>query len=912
MDGERWRRAREWFERGERLSAREWEAELRARESDPDVIAQAIALRRADEQIQGATGLEAAAPDLIQCFADENAKAQLDRLAGRAVGGWRLVRLLGQGGMGTVWLAEREADGFVQRAALKLMRDSLVGADWQRRFRTERRILGALDHPGIARLIDGGADADGAPYFALEYVDGEPLGAWCDARRLPLPQRIAHFEAACEAVAYAHSRLVVHRDLKPGNLLATAAGQVKLLDFGIAKLLDAEAGDADATSTHAALFTPGYAAPEQRRGEPTGTAADVYALGVLLSELLCGLSPMQDARGAALPIEAEPALPSARLRAASVEDQLAIARLRGTDPARLQRLLRGDLDAIVAQALRPRAADRYASVEALAADLANWRAHRPVAARRGSRRYRAARFLRRHGLATMFAGVALLALVAGASLALWQAREARLQRDAATAQARTAEAALAFLVGVFEQADPTTALGAPLSARELLDRGARQVRTEFEDRPEVRAPLLRALGRAYLGLDATGPGIPLLEEALALQRERGDPDAIARARGDLALARGKSGDLAAELAELRALLEDRAAPLAPSLEAEVRARYATVLFNRSDYAAAEPEFDAALALQRRLGEVSPQLLMAYAALLGATDRAERAATLIEAGLAEARERLPRRHPTVSALIATHARMLGVAGRTKEALELYRESLAIKREVFGEAHDQTLTTMNSYGAMLEMAGEPEAAEAVLREAMRGRRALLGDEHPALAASMHNLARVLNRLERAGEAAPLAQRALELARRHYGEDDIAVAIASATLAQSRLDLGDAAAAVELLREAIRIQEKLAGTDAARLVPLLAQLSWSLERAGSPEPDCGAARRARAIDAAAGGTPDVFAEAMLGSCLVATGRSDEGRAALQAAYRRQRAAGFDSRTPWQRAVLDAHRMHGVGRSD
>jgi tetratricopeptide (TPR) repeat protein len=905
MDPEQWRRARAWFEQGEGEADAVWEARLRAQEREPAVIEMALALRRAEDRLPvDDAGLPAVAPALLHSFAQAQSRAQAERRVGSDIGGWRLQRLLGQGGMGTVWLAEREADGFIQRAALKLMHEGLVGADWQRRFRTERRILAALDHPGIARLVDGGATREGEPYFALEYVEGEPLGAWCDARASTLGDRIERFLAVCDAVGHAHARLVVHRDLKPGNLLVTQDGRVKLLDFGISKLLDADGDAADATAMHARLFTPAYAAPEQRRGEAASTTADVYSLGVLLYELLCGLSPTLDDSGSMRGTEAEPLPASQRFALAPRPQREAIARARGTEPALLERALRGDLDAIVAQALRPRAADRYASVDALAADLRAWRTHRPVAARRGSRRYRAARFFRRHGLATAFAALALAALVAGAGLALWQAREARLQRDAATAQARTAEAALAFLTGVFEQADPATALGASLSARELLDRGARQVRSELDEHAEVRAPLLRSLGRAYLGLDLTEQALPLLREALRLQRGGGDAEAIARARADLALAQAKAGEPALELAELRDILVADRDALQPRFEGELRARLATALFNRSEYAEAEREFDLALALQRAHGGADPATLMAYAALLSATERHAQGAALVAQGLAEARERLPPRHPALAALMATHARNLGTEGRFAEALSLYRETLAIKREVFGDAHDSTLTTLNGYGAMLDRSGDPAAAELVLDQTLRARRELLGDRHPAVAASMHNLARVRLRLGRPEQAAPLALEAMRIARTHYGDDDLAVALAAATLAQARLELGEPRVAADLLQEAIRIQRALAGEDATRLAPLLAQRSWSLQQAGTPEPDCASARRARELDLATGDAPDAHVEAMLGSCLVATGRYDEGAAMVRSAFARLQATGLDSHAPLHRAVQAAHR--------
>lgn len=902
MDPEAWRRARAWFEQGLEVAPEAWDAWLQARESDPAVIALARSLRRADARVQGRTGLEVEVPDLIRNFADDEARDADGRRAGTSIDGWRLVRILGRGGMGTVWLAERDLDGLVQRAALKLMREGLVGAGWQRRFRTERRILATLEHPGIARFIDGGATAEGDPYFALEYIEGEELGAWCDARNLGLSERVALFLAVCDAVGHAHARLVVHRDLKPGNLLVTAEGQVKLLDFGIARLLDADA-DTEATASHAPLFTPGYAAPEQRRGEPASTAADVYALGVLLCELLGGISPLRDLRTAGDPDRYEPPSTSNLFRTEAPATQSAIALRRGSDRTRLVRQLRGDLDAIVAKALRADAAQRYDSVQALATDLANWRAQRPVAARRGSRRYRLARFLQRHRMSSAFAALAAIALVAGTTIALWQAREARLQRDAASAKARTAEAALGFLVGMFEQSDPVRALGAPPSARDLLDRGKRQLATELEHRPEVRAPLLGALGRAYLGLDLTDEATPLLQEALALQRARGSGTDVARARADLALATVKAGDPAAELDELRAILTEHRGDLDAEFEAVVRARLATALYNRSDYAAAETEFDAALALQRARGGPDPVVLMSYAALLRATDRDERANALIAQGLADARERLPPRHPALAALMATHARDIGVAGRTAESLALYREALVIKRAVFGEAHDSTLTTLNGLGAMLERSGDLAAAEPVIREALEGRRTLLGEEHPSLAASMHNLARVLNRLERADEAAPLARRALALARTHYGEDDLAVALASATLAQAELDLGDPASAARHLRDAVRIQERLAGADAPRLAPLLALSSWSLQQAGTPEPDCASARRGQRL-AAQDTEPDDFVDAMLGHCLFANGQPEEGRRLIEQAHDRLHRAGFDPSEPSQRIALAAYR--------
>jgi serine/threonine-protein kinase len=370
---------------------------------------------------------------------------------GAAIGVYRLVREIGTGGMGVVWLAQR-ADGQLDRdVALKLPHVHLLAGAVRERFARERNILARLNHPRIATLYDAGLAATGRPYLALEYVDGVPITQWCRERRAGIEQRLELMRQVMDAVEYAHARLVVHRDLKPSNVLVTADGSVKLLDFGIAKLLAAEEmPEASGTLTRIGhrMATPGYSAPEQIAGMAVTTRADVYALGVMLYELLCGRRPFPDMQATAPGPGAEP--PRCSMR---IDPEFAVT-VGGSDAATLRRTLRGDLDAILAKAIDPLPERRYGSVEAFAADLKRYRAHEPILAQRIGRLSLVAKFVRRHRLGAGFAAALFVAIGTGVALVAWEAKEA-------AQQARRAEAAKAFLVDIFSASDPRIASDKP-------------------------------------------------------------------------------------------------------------------------------------------------------------------------------------------------------------------------------------------------------------------------------------------------------------------------------------------------------------------------------------------------------------------------------------------------------------------
>ena len=424
------------------------------------------------------------------------------------IGPYRLDRLLGEGGMGQVWLARR-ADGLYQRrVALKLLRPGLADPNLRQRFTRERQILARLGHPHIARLLDAGISTDNQPYLALEYVEGEPITDWCRVRDLGTEARLKLFLQVCEAVSHAHANLIVHRDLKPSNIMVTALDEVRLLDFGIAKLLDGPEPGRDNTRTEVRAFTLHYAAPEQIRGEPVTTMTDVYALGVVLYELLAETKPYKlkrqsDAEWEEAILLSDPAKPSANLLREADSDPSRTLALR-----RRAREISGDLDNIVLKALSKRPEHRYPSVEAMALDLNRYLEGKPVLARPQSVAYRGRKFVQRHRWALATTALVLLVMATALGLVAWQAQQA--VREAARAQALQD-----FVTGLFEQAGGNAGPG-PLDVRQLLDAGEQRGNRELARQPLSRAELFGVIARLRIGLGDYPQALRLLRQQNAL------------------------------------------------------------------------------------------------------------------------------------------------------------------------------------------------------------------------------------------------------------------------------------------------------------------------------------------------------------------------------------------------------------
>lgn len=720
-------------------------------------------LRLADEPLAAvdgeAPGLAAFRREALDAAgADEPSEAP-----GARVGPYRLERELGRGGMGVVWLARRADGAFEQAVAVKLVRRGMATDEVQRRFRRERQILATLAHPGIARLLDGGVTEDGRSFLAMEFVEGEPIDAFCDRARLTVRERVALVARVGRAVQYAHRNLVVHRDLKPSNILVTADGQPRLLDFGIARLLEEDEGGL--TRTGLAPMTPDWASPEQRRGEPVTTASDVWQLGVLLHALLAGARP-EGAPGAD-----PPRTSVAAARQADLED---VARARRTTPRGLVRELRGDLDTIVSVALRREPERRYATAQQLVDDLERHLEGMPVAARGDSLGYRARRFARRHRVGVAAAIALVLVGVGYAVTVTAQARALARERDRVRTEAAKAAQVRDFLVGLFSGADPSTPEAGTITARELLERGDLRVRRELAGQPEVLAALLQVIGTLYARLGAYDTAVERLEAAVALR---------ASAHG------------------------------AASSEAEEsRLKLADILREKGDYARAEPLLADALRRRRAAhGEESPEVARVLDALgllhaeKGEYPEAER---LLRRAVETFRRVEGPSGEGVLGPLGNLALALRWKGDSAAAEPISRETLELTRKLRGERHLDTAWAMERHGVLLGQRGDVAAAEPLLRSALERARSLLGEAHPDVALMTNNLAKLYSVSGRPGEAEPHLRRALELNRRLFGERHTRVAVNLGNLGDTLSALGRHREAIPLLEEALAIRRERLG--------------------------------------------------------------------------------------------------------
>lgn len=670
-------------------------------------------------------------------------------LVGQAFGAYTLVHHLGAGGMGSVWLGQRNDGHFEGTAAVKLLSAALLSPAGASRFRREGTILARLKHPHIAHLIDAGVSEAGQPYLVLEYVEGEPIDRWCDEQNLDVPSRVRLFLDVLAAVAHAHSNLVVHRDLKPSNVMVSKDGRVKLLDFGIAKLLEGEDGTPTQLTREAGLvFTPAFAAPEQVTGESVTTATDVYALGALLYLLLTG----RHANGS-------PGSSPVNMLRAILETEPACLSSVVHDP-HLRRELRGDLEIIVAKALKKRPEERYESVTALAEDLRRYLAQEPILARCDSLIYRTRKFARRHARSLAAAAVAILALAATAGF--YGTRLAR-ERD------RAAQAS-GFLSDLLSEADPYNADHGEPTVRSLLDAGAEKARKDLTAQPELQREMLTLLGRIYQRRGDYDDAVPLLEQAVALgRRTLGPSRELAQSLNDLGAARTEKADLDAARAALEEALAMRRKILGEE-HPDVAVTYSElgrVLSDQGHLAEAEARFRSALAIRRKV--------------LGPDDH-ETGTSMSDLGL-----------------------LLRQKGDRAGAETMFRETLAVMRKSSGPKHPDTASALSNLALTVSERDDYKAAEALLREALAIGQASLGRDHPANAQRLANLAWSLRRLGKLAEAAAMNEEALSISRPALGSDHPAVARQEVGLARVYLDQGRPAAAEPLLRHAFEVQRQ-----------------------------------------------------------------------------------------------------------
>ncbi len=712
MDAQTWARVRAIFDELIDLSS-ERRAQRRAELliDSPELMADVDALLAADDN----TGTQELAALDVGFAAAAVANIRTEPVAHPSrIGGWNLLRALGEGGMGSVYYSERESVGYVQRAAIKLLRVGNQSAAAQRRFVAEQRMLASLQHPNVAHLIEGGISAEGTPYLALEYIDGISLTRYVDEHDLNPRARVELFLSVCSAVEHAHQRLIVHRDLKPSNILVNTEGQIKLLDFGIGKLLSELDEDQGMTVTGMRLFTPGYGAPEQLRGEPVTTATDVYSLGVVLYELMTGRLPFEVASKSVVDWEhvvltQAPTPPSRR---ASEERGPATGDLPTAPRLPLPAGWAGDMDAIVLKSLRREAELRYPTVAAMRLDLCALLDGKPVTARKGSRRYRVQKFLRRHALAISLGSAALLAMIVGSGVALWQAHEAKLARDQAQAQsqqareeARRAEATVEFLTDVFASADPGHADGAEPTASDLLTAGATELDRATDLDLGTRTSLTIAIARAHMGL---GNDPEMLRLMLKAQQAAAASDSVRlqiEALLNLGIAYNRNGQRLESLAQYAAAekLRQDGGLDDPLLRARIDRLMAIDFANLDRDAEGLAHIERAYRLLiRASGPVSQETadcLDVYLVLLTALARDSEGVAITlpsYAALATTKEVPTQRR---SQIIGSHAYALKLAGRLTEAEAAARESLALEEALYGLDHPTLTPTLSKLVSIL---------------------------------------------------------------------------------------------------------------------------------------------------------------------------------------------------------------------
>ena len=792
-------------------------------------------LQREAERLLAAGATQAsildASPEQLAQLVDEVDLDSPSRV-GATIGPYRILEPLGQGGMGTVYLAER--DDVDKRVALKVVRGARSAAQGAiARFLAERRILARLEHPNIARLLDAGFTGDGTPFFAMEHVaNGTPLTAYSAEHGLGLEARLALFVEACEAVRYAHQSLVVHRDLKPSNILVRenedGTPTVKLVDFGIAKLI---AGDEDAVSevtrTGLRVMTPSYAAPEQVRGEAITTATDVYALGVVLYELLTGCRPyeLQGLRASEVErqiCETDPLRPSTAVRGeATSRGPTQVSDRPPTDPRRLS----GDLDSISMQALAKDPYRRYASVDALIDDLRRHRAGLPVRARPHTAFYQTMKFVRRHRW-SVATGAMIVLLVAGIT-AFYTWRLAN-ERDRVVAALAESETVTSFLIELFESQDPDAARGEDVSARTLLTRGLERA-DALSGEPVVQARMLDAIGQVQVKLGQYEAARPPLERALALRRQHLKPSdpaidaSISHVTGVLRLM-ARYDEAESLLHDALAASHRRGAGMTSAV-ASLHNDLGALLLTRGEAIDSEIYFRQALAANRvGLGADAPAVAtnlgnLAYS--LHLQERYDEAERHYRDALAIHRHHHGDVHTQVALVLNNLAVMLQDRAAQNqnraddEAAEpLLREVLSVRQQLLGTEHPNVATARNNLGVLLVSLDRPQEAEPLHREALAVRRQRLPDDHPLIAASQNALGRTLTAVGQHGEAEEHLQHALAFRRTRYGDDHPLTANVFTNLGFLSLATGDLTDAEQHLRAALAVYQSRFDDDDYRI--------------------------------------------------------------------------------------------------
>ena len=725
------------------------------------------------------------------------------------VGPYRILAELGQGGMGVVYLAE-QTEPVRRRVALKMVRQDAASDVLLVRFEAERHAMARLRHPNVAQLYEASATEEGQPYFVMELVEGLPITKYCDARQLGLAERIDLFRRVCGAVQHAHEKGLLHRDLKPANILVAeegGKGVPKVLDFGVAKAIDQPLGDGDPSDLQRfetrISGTPGYLAPEAIQPETRAdldTRSDVYSLGVVLYQLLVGVRPFET-RG--LPFaeivqrvrDEEPTGPSSRWTGIGDERRVRLAESRRHDPASLPRQLRGDLDWIVLKAIAKDRRRRYGSPAELSADLLRHLRHEPVEAGPSSPAYRTRKFVRRHRGMVVAAATILASLLLGLTGTLVNLDRARREAAAAREALAEMEEISDFLQGLFRVSDPGEARGNSITARELLDRGAEQIRSGFRDRPLSRARLMLVMGKVYRELGLYDQAEPLLEETRSLRE--GEPDTgdveLGEADYELGWLYERQGRYDEAELLLRAALDQLREALGPDdpTVAEAVNGLASLYWDQGRYDEAEPLYRRALEIREKaLGSDHPDVALTVGnlgALTWRQGRLEEAETHYRRAIEIWEESLGPDHPHIAQSLNGLGAVLWSAKRLDETEAAWKRAAEISEKALGPDHPELARIVHNLGVLHEVSGDLQEAESAYLRAIAIREKALGSRHPALGVGFKNLGVVSRKQGNPAQAEERLLRALELYAAGLDREDPRILSALKELADLYLELG-----------------------------------------------------------------------------------------------------------------------------
>ena len=810
---------------------------------DPELYEEIVSLLAADEKVH----------NLLDGLAIDTLTPQEGlSLEGETIANYKIIRKIASGGMGAVYLAERSDGHFDRSVALKVIKKGMDSEQILKRFKRERQILARLQHPNIARLFDAGITKDGRPYFTMEYIDGLPIDEYCDQNKLNIKKRLELFQTVCEAVGYAHRNLIVHRDLKPGNIFITTEGKVKLLDFGIAALLNETDEGGQITKVGQQVLTPEYAAPEQFKGGQTSVSSDIYQLGVVLYELLNGSRPydffdltLSDIEKKL--VEQEPK----KLTGLEINRIGKIAQNRNSSVSEIKKTLRGDLEIICLKALRKEADSRYLSIDAFQDDIKRYLTLKPVLARKGTFRYKTQKFIIRNKVGVT--GFTII-LVAFFSIILFYTGALKKERDKAHDEALKAAQVSSFLIDIFKVADPAVSKGETITAREILERGRQNIESRLQQQPLLQAKMLNVLGEVYGKLAMFDTAAVLLEKALTLRQDNLDSfnAEIAETMSGLAVVyletgayekAGKLLDQAFSIIDNKNLVAEKADVL------NLKGRFHQ--YHR-EYKKAEPFFreslqmniglfgehhdivasgynDLALNMKRQgnyeeseklqrkaiaiktaiFGSESSELSTEYfnlAKLLHLRDDFEQADSLFNRALKMDRKILGNRHSDLAKVLTSYSFLKKDMRQLDEAQKLISEAYLINLGLFGEKHHSVASNLDFKARLLRYSKKYDQSLVLHKKALGMKKAVWGERHPSVANTINNIGRVYDAMGDYKSAEKYYQDAMEMIYAIQGKDDPEGATMLHNLAMVVYDQKDYPRAEKIMQESLDAQSRL----------------------------------------------------------------------------------------------------------